>query len=139
MRVFLSFALLVIVVAAVGCSSDHSTSGLTGPASLTSGAVSATPPTVAPSPALFGKVSNLSASGFTLTTTNGNTYDITTSATTVVRFTGSTSDVASSVLADGEMVTVVGTPTGLPSQAKERATLVVINNGYANQQVISAQ
>jgi len=125
----------------MGCSANPSASiSPTGPLSPSANLL-ATPGTpnspVVPGSAVFGSVSDLSGGNFTLTTLDGKTYDIVTTGATVVRYEGGTSDVGTSALADGEMVAVVAAPMDLPGQVMERALLIVINNSYANQQVMA--
>ena len=140
MRTLTPILLLALVFATVGCSSNHASLSPTGPLGATA-SLAATPTpadaTITSGIGLFGEVSDLSGGDFTLTSPDGRTWDISTTPSTIVRYESGTSDVGSSALADGEMVTVVNAPTGLPSQVQERAILIVINNSYANQQVIA--
>lgn len=137
MRANLLLILLAVVVAAIGCNSGNS---IVGPQPYHSGLTSVltpTPPDIAGTAAIYGSISNLTAAGLTLTTADGKTYDITFSAGTMVRNRDGLVDVGTSELSDGMMVTVVGVPVGLSSQAKVRASLIIINSGVVNQEIMS--
>ncbi|MCM2271751.1 MAG: hypothetical protein NDJ18_04250 [candidate division Zixibacteria bacterium] len=137
MRTLLLLSMLVVVVAAIGCNSGNS---IVGPQPHHSGLTSVltpTPPDIAGTIAVYGSISNLTAAGLTITTADGRSYDITFSAGTMVRYKDGVVDVGTSELSDGMMVTVVGVPVGLPSQAKVRASLIIINSGVVNQEIMS--
>ncbi|HXF49293.1 MAG TPA: hypothetical protein VNL73_07710 [Verrucomicrobiae bacterium] len=100
-------------------------------------APTAPPGTVNATPGFYGMVSNLSAAGFTLTSPDGRTLNVTTTPETNVLYQGSMTDLASSPLENGMNVSVSGTVSGLPGQARVRALLVVINNSFTNQGLIA--
>ena len=123
---------LILAALVVGCSTDNPAAPVNISPRLstleTPNMVSI--PTPAAIPGFYGTISNLNlaAGTFTLTSPSGNTEDVTTSPGTLVRFQGSTSPVGTSSLQDGEKVSVSGTVTGLPQQARVRAALIVINS-----------
>lgn len=142
MRTLLLLGLLAAVAVAAGCSSNGTSGNLTGwndQAALVSGQLTPTPPTIDVVGAVYGVTSNvnLGAGTFTVTTPDGKSVDIVLSATSKVLYKGSTTDVGTSQLTDGLTVTVTGTVIGLPTQAKVRAALVVINVSESNQELLT--
>jgi len=138
----LMLLMLAVVIYAAGCKSDNPTGSLSywdQQSAKTIGLTTPTPPTPAGNRALYGTISNLNlvAGTFTLTTTDGKTYDLSFSSETMVLYKGGTTDLGSSALADGLTVTVTGYVTGLPVQAKVRATLIIIDNSKPNQDQIN--
>ncbi len=144
MRNLLVIGLLAVAIVAVGCKSKTSPDRLFGPldpSSPMSGNITPPTPTTPPvvTPSMYGAISNLNltAGTFTLITPGGDTASVATTPTTIVRYQGLTSDVASSNLKNGENVTVIGPVTGLPQQAHIRAQMIVINSGTVNQNAIN--
>ncbi len=140
MRKLLFVGLLAVAFMAFGCGSNPAGS-ITGPTQEVTALNLASPPTTLPapeplaSPGFYGTVSNLSAAGFTLTSPDGRTLDVTASPGTMVLFQGDVTDLASSPLADGMNVAVNGTVSGLPEHAMVRALLVVINSSVSNRDI----
>lgn len=141
--VILLGAAALLLMAVVGCSSSPAGS-ITGPAkeasALNLAPAPSTPPAPPPvaSPGFYGKVSNFSAAGFTLTSPSGSTLDVTFTPETEVLYQGTFTDVADSPLADGMNVTVTGSVSGLPEHATARASFVVINSSLTNRGLIVA-
>lgn len=146
MRYAILLGAAALMLALFGCSSNPAGS-ITGPAdpapagmSLNSAPVPGAPPSSTPSaaPGFYGKVSNLSASGFTLTSPSGSTLNVTFTPETEVLYQGSFSNVADSPLANGMFVTVTGSVSGLPQHATARASFVVINSSLTNRGLVVA-
>ena len=144
MRNLLVPVVLAVVLVVVGCKSNNPSGRITGPfneSSLLSGTLTPPPPpNPVVTPAFFGTISNLNlvAGTFTLTSPSGATEDVTTTVTTIVRFQDFVSTVSTSVLKNGELVTVTSVVAGAPSPAKVRALLIIINSGAVNQPLTSA-
>lgn len=144
MHKFLAVGLLTLAFIAVGCSSNPAGSNITGPAgtaAMNSAPVPYTPPsppTVTAAPGFYGTVSNLSATGMTLTSPTGSTLNVTFATGTQVLYQGNVTDVAASPLADGMNVTVTGSVSGLPGHATERVAMVVINSSQTNRNLVVA-
>jgi ABC-type Fe3+-hydroxamate transport system substrate-binding protein len=142
MRNLLILGLLAVVAVAAGCSSNSPTGNMTGwtnqIAPVNGSLTPPPPPVVVPVGAVYGTVSNLNlaAGTFTLTSPSGEVVNVVLSPTTKVLYQGSATEFSSSNLADGETVTVTGTVIGLPSQAKVRAAMVVINSSLSNTDII---
>ncbi len=164
MRYLLFLGLLAVAFLAFGCGSNPAGS-ITGPGStgqanlpagqqqefdwldeyigppkpieLESGAPLAPPaPDVLASPGFYGAVSNLSAAGFTLTSPDGRTYNVTVTPETNVLYQGSMTSLADSPLENGMNVSINGAVSGLPEKAPIRALLIVVNSGLTNQGLI---
>ena len=141
MRTLLLLGLLAMVAVAVGCSSNGASGNLTGwndQSALVSGYVTPTPPNISTAGAVYGTTSNVNvaAGTFTVTTPTDKVVNILLSSNAKVLYSGSTTDVGSSKLADGLNVTVTGTVMGLPTQSKVRAELVIINLSQPNQEIL---
>lgn len=143
MRKLFLLGVAALALAVFGCSSN-SGSDITGPVGATaSGSTPAPqlPPVPEPiaAPGFYGTVSNLGASGFTLTSPDGRTLNVTTTPETNVLYQGTMTNLADSPLADGMNVSVNGAVSGQPQQARIRAGLVVINSSLTNRGLIVAE
>ena len=129
-----------LALAVFGCSSN-SGSDITGPVGTTASGSSPAPqlppvPEPIAAPGFYGTVSNLGASGFTLTSPDDRALDVTTTPGTKVLYQGTMTSLADSPLENDMNVSVSGTVSGLPGEARLRALLVVINNSLTNQGLI---
>ncbi|MCI0406308.1 MAG: hypothetical protein L0Z48_00590 [candidate division Zixibacteria bacterium] len=162
MRNLLFLGLLAVALLAFGCGSNQS-GNITGPANTTQAEKpasqqrdfdwqdeyigppkpieleSAAPPApdVLASPGFYGTVSNLSAAGFTLTSPDGRTYEVTVTPETNVLYQGTMTNLGDSPLENGLNVSINGIVAGLPGQSRVRALLIVINASFTNQGLIA--
>jgi len=138
MRTTLMLGLLAFALIATGCSTNSSADHILGPKSTAqmSGSVTLPDPSTPPdvTPAIYGRISDLNAAAgtFTLTSPDGTTHSVSYGADLLVVYQDSPSH-DPSLLDDGQWVTVTGVIMGLPSQAKVRARMIVINGSLVSQ------
>ncbi|MCI0329613.1 MAG: hypothetical protein L0196_01475 [candidate division Zixibacteria bacterium] len=134
MRNLLFVGLLSAAFAAFGCSSNPA-GNISGPASSETSSEAAATGLYLPSPvpdgvpagaqAFFGQISDLSASGFTLTSQSGESFDILVTPETQVLLLGTFSTDLSE-LEDGLWVTAYAQVRGMPGAAPLTAAVIVV-------------